>query len=151
MEEKRLLVKSVYAQDIIKQHLVFDYKCIENTNNGKKTTLVFQRDDTTPYYNELVALEKKYKEYKGFPFIFIALLPLISLVLLTVFVVLLAINNFNVDMTLFVALMVPAILILMLTAILSALHIFKLKKVQEEKEKQLVEFDKIVQELKTKH
>ena len=97
MQEKQIKTNLVNERLVIEKHLLFKWKCLERKQEGKNVYLKFSRDDSLPYIKELEQLENEYGEYKIGSMVPAIALPVVALVLLTVFLILFITlkDNFN--------------------------------------------------------
>ena len=67
MEKVEIKVLNNVKEDAKKNYQLFKWVLVEEKEDLKETTLVFQRDDQVPYYNELVKLENKFNKVYTIP------------------------------------------------------------------------------------
>ena len=155
MEEKTVEVKTPYAQEMIRRYGIFDYKCVNQVFLGVKTSLTFQRDETTPYYQEIVELEKKYTNFKIMPFWVIMFLPVMAMGLMIAFTIVMMTRGPVAEPSqffkLFFAFFVPALSLIILTVVATIIYSSVLKKFQIKKDKELKEIEKQIAEIKAKY
>ena len=134
MEIKEIVVNNVNAQLTLDKYLIFEYKCLEQRNMGTKTYFKFERDDSVPYYQELVKLEQEYGDFKIKNMTGVSLMPIITFILVTIFLVVFLIDKEHFNFTLmFSLLMIPALVILAFTVVLTVIKLRSFSKVNKEK------------------
>ena len=67
MEKVEIKVLNNVKEDAKKNYQLFKWVLVDEKEDLKETTLVFQRDDQVPYYNELVKLENKFNKVYSIP------------------------------------------------------------------------------------
>ena len=67
MEKVEIKVLNNVKDDAIKNYQLFKWNLVEEKNDLKETTLVFERDNEVSYYNELVKLEDKFNKVYSIP------------------------------------------------------------------------------------
>ena len=151
MEEKIIKTNEINERQLIDTYSIFEYKCIERTVKGKRVTLKFVRDDSVPYIAELKKLEYQYGGYHSGSFLPTLLLPGLSFVLFTVFLVLMLTlkDNFNL-MLYFFTLVLPALLFLALGVVLMILRARMIGKIENEKPSKDLKYRQKVNLLKHK-
>lgn len=149
MEEKIIKTNEINERQLIESYSIFEYKCVERTVKGKKITLRFVRDDSVSYINELRKLQAEYGSYRVGSMLPTLLLPAISFVLLTVFLVLMFALKENFNLLLyFFTLVLPGLLCLILGVLFMILRIRMIGKIQGEKPKRDHEYREKVRQLK---
>lgn len=151
MEEKIIKTNEINERQLIDTYSIFEYKCVGRTVKGKRVTLKFIRDDSVPYIDELKKLEYQYGGYHIGSFLPTLLLPGLSFVLFTVFLVLMLTlkENFNL-MLYFFTLVLPALLFLVLGVVLMILRARMIGKIENEKPNKDLEYRQKVNLLKQK-
>ena len=92
MEKTVIKVLNNVKEDAIKNYTMFKWTLVDEHPDLKETTLTFERDDSLPYYQKLVALETKFNNvytipsWLGFAFIFVILGYVTTLLLLLLMV-----------------------------------------------------------------
>lgn len=151
MEIKEVVVTNENAQITLDKYLIFEYKCLEQRNMGNKTYFKFERDNEVPYYEELVKLEQEYGEYKIKSMTGVSLMPIITFVLVTIFLVVFLIDKEHFNFTLmFSLLMIPALLVLVFTVALTVIKLKAISKINKEKPNKDLEYKEKVDELKAR-
>lgn len=151
MEIKELVVNVNNAKITLDKYLIFEYKCLEQRQIGNKVYFKFERDDSVPYYDELVKLENEYGDFKIRNMMPISLMPIVTFALVTIFLVVFLIDREHFNFTLmFSLLMIPALLVLLLTVLFTILRMKNIKKIEIEKPKKDFEYQEKVRELKEK-
>ena len=148
MEKKTVITNLVNEKQVLDTYFLFEYKCLEKKYQGDKIILEFERDDSVPYIQELRNLEYQYGSYKVGSMLPTVICPIISFILFTVFLILMfALDDFNLILY-FCALMLPAILFLVISALFMILRIRMVNKIEKEKPIKDEEFRKKIAELK---
>ena len=150
MERKRVETNAVNEKLVLSKYLLFEWKCLEKQVIGKKIIFEFSRDDTKPYHEELVKLEKEYGEYKiksmGPSFVFTGL----AFLLQTVFFIMFLIDKANI-LIYFFAISVPGLLCLLVAMIFTLVRFLGINNMTKEiAEKDALYADKI-KDLKSKY
>ena len=152
METINVAVNINDAKLTLDKYLIFDYKCVSQIQQGKNVSFTFQRDDEVPYIEELRELEKTYPKYKIGSLTFVSLMPILTFILATIFLVVFLIDRQNFNFTLmFSLLMIPALAILVLTVILTVVRLSRIRKIDKEKESTDLKFQDAVAKLKAKY
>ena len=107
MEEKRITVENLNKDLVIAKYKIFDWKLKEEQNGFYFSKLIFERDEQTPYYQELKKLEAQYGEVKSIPFIAILIPSVLAVIIITVLLILF-ITNKEVAKAYWAAFIVPA-------------------------------------------
>lgn len=134
MEEKVVITNQYNEKQILDSYLIFEYKCLEKKYQGNKVIYRFQRDDSVSYIDELRKLENEYGGYHIGSMLPTIILPVISIILFTVFLVMMFVlkDNFNLILY-FCSLILPALLFLFLGAVFVFLRIRMINKIEKEK------------------
>lgn len=149
MEEKIIKTNSVNEQHLLQTYSIFEYRCVERTVKGKQIILKFVRDDSVPYFSELKKLEYQYGSYHIGSMLPTLLLPAISFILLTVFLVLMFTLKENFNLLLyFLTLIIPGLICLVLGVILMMLRVRMMGKIANEKNDRDREYAEKVRKLK---
>ena len=149
MEKKTVITDQVNEKQILDTYLLFEYKCKEKKTQGKKIIYEFERDDSVPYINELKNLEYQYGSYKVGSMLPTMILPVISFVLFTVFLVLMFALGENFNLLLyFLTLVLPALLFLAASALFMVMRIRSINKIEKEKPIKDQEYRQKIAELK---
>lgn len=105
MEKVEIKVLNNVKEDAKKNYQLFKWVLIEEKEELTETTLVFERDDQVPYYNDLVKLENKFNKVYTIPaWIGYALIGLI-LVYVTTIAILWLTHILNIEKQLLVILL----------------------------------------------
>lgn len=132
--EKTVITSYINEKVVLDKHEIFLYKCLERKTVGRKVIITFSRDESLPYINEIKKLEEQYPNYMVGTMLPTLICPVISFVLLTVFLVVFFVTKPNFNLPLFFcALMIPAILLLAVSVIFMILRVRKLSKIEKEK------------------
>ena len=134
MEEKTVITNQINAQLVIDKYLIFKWKCLEKKYIGSKIEIHFSRDDSLPYIDELRKLENEYGEYKVGTMLPTYILPGVSMVLFTVFIIIFFVNKDHFDfLPYFLSLILPALICLVLAFIFMFLRSRTIGKIEKEK------------------
>ena len=151
METKIIKTNDINERQLLETYSIFEYKCVERTVNGRKITLKLVRDDSVPYYQELVKLEQEYGEFKIKNMTGVSLMPIITFILVTIFLVVFLIDKEHFNFTLmFSLLMIPALVVLAFTVVLTVIKLRSFSKVNKEKPNKDLEYKEKVAKLKEK-
>lgn len=138
--EKIVITSSINEKAVLDKYDIFLYKCLERKVIGKKVRIKFVRDESLPFINEIKKLEEQYPNYMVGTMIPTLIAPVISFLLLTVFLVVFFVTKPDFNLPLFFGtLMTPAILLLVASVVFMIFRVRKLSKI--EKEKPLVDKD----------
>ncbi|MBO4855776.1 MAG: hypothetical protein J5511_00180 [Bacilli bacterium] len=149
METKIIKTNEINERQLIDTYSIFEYKCTERTVNGKRITLKFVRDDSVPYIDELKKLQYQYGSYNVGSMLPTLLLPAVSFLLFTAFLILMFALGEKFNLLLyFCTLVLPALLLLILGVVFMILRIRIIGKVQSEKPKKDQEYREKVRILK---
>ena len=149
MERKTVITDSINEKQIMDTYLLFEYKCEEKKIVGSKIRLTFVRDDSVPYIKELRQLEYEYGSYRVGSLLPGIILPILSFILLTVYLVIFLVKRNTIDvMPLFFAICVPALVLLMLGALFMILRLLAINNIQNKKPIKDQEYKKKIEELK---
>ena len=149
METKIIKTNEINERQLIDTYSIFEYKCTERTVNGKRITLKFVRDDSVPYIDELKKLQYQYGSYNVGSMLPTLLLPAVSFLLFTAFLILMFALGEKFNLLLyFCTLVLPALLLLILGVVFMILRIRMIGKVQSEKPKKDQEYREKVRILK---
>ena len=150
MEEKIIVTNEINEKHLIDTYLLFEYKCINRTQQGSKITLTFQRDDSVPYIEELRKLEREYGSYHIGSLLPGLILPPISFILFTVFLITIFVKT---GMSIFVtvpAFVIPAVILLVIAVVFMLLRMKTVNKIASEKPNKDLEYKKKIENLKNK-
>lgn len=67
MEKVEIKILNNVKEDAKRNYQLFKWELVEEKEDLKETTLIFQRDNEVPYYNELVKLENKFNKVYTIP------------------------------------------------------------------------------------
>lgn len=152
METKEIVVNINDAKITLEKYLLFDYECVEQRQQGNNVYFRFQRNDDVPYIEELRELEATYPNYKIGSLMTISLMPIVTFVLVTIFLVVFLLDRKNFNFTLmFSLLMIPALLVLVLTVILTVVRLKRIRKVDKEKASVDLEYKEKIRKIKEKN
>ena len=111
----------------------------------------FERDDSVPYINELRKLEESYPKFKIGSMLTVTLMPILTFVLATIFLVVFLIDKQHFNFTLmFSLLMIPALLILVLTVVFTVVRLRRIRNIEKTKDPIDQEMREKIAELKAK-
>ncbi len=148
MEKKKVITNTINESLIISKHLLFEWKVEEKQTKGKKVTFVFSRDDEKPYHDELVKLEKEFKNYKIWRMYPAYVLCGIAFILITVFFILFILKA---DMLVFfLSFSLPGLILLLGASIYTMLYFFNLRKIEKEFPEKANQYKEKINELKIK-
>lgn len=134
MEEKTVITNSNNEKLVLDKHLLFLWKCEEKKVIGSRIELRFSRDDSVPYIEELRKLEIEFGEYRVGTMLPTIILPAISMVLFTVFLVIFLLNKDNFNFTpYFFSIILPALILLLASMVFMFLRTSKINKIAKEK------------------
>ena len=125
IEYTKKKVKLNEVSETINVMNIFDYQLVSKENDNYKVILTFSRDDETPYFNQIYNLEKKWKEEMEIPMLPIYIMVMTAFILLTAYLITVLIFKFN--LIYFLTLMVPALILIVLSAFF---HMNRLKKLK---------------------
>ena len=125
IEYTKKKVKLNEVSETINVMNIFDYQLVSKENDNYKVILTFSRDDETPYFNQIYNLEKKWKEEMEIPMLPIYIMVMTAFILLTAYLITVLIFKFN--LIYFLTLMVPALILIALSAFF---HMNRLKKLK---------------------
>ena len=150
MEEKTVITNSMNEQLVFDKHTLFLWKCEEKKVVGKNIEFRFSRDDSLPYIEEIRKLENEFGEYHVGSMLPTIVLPAISIVLFTVFLIIYLFNKDNFNFSLyFFSILLPALFFLLVAMVLMFLRTNKINKITREKPLKEQEYkakiDKIIQ------
>ena len=150
MEEKTVITNSNNEKLVLDKHFLFLWKCEEKKVIGGHIEIRFSRDDSVPYIDELRKLENEFGEYRVGTMLPTIILPAISMILFTVFLVIFLLNRDNFNFPLyFFSIVLPALLLLLASMIFMFLRTSKINKIAREKPLKEQEYqakiDKLIQ------
>ena len=150
METKKVITNSLNENIVLVENLLFEWKCEEKETRGRKIIYSFSRDDTKPYYQELVALEKEYK-----PFRMKTLLPSyiasgVAFLLFTLFFILYLIDKNNFTLY-FLTVSVPGIVVLTFSGMFILIRYIAINKLNKELNETNQKYAEKVKEIKSKY
>lgn len=148
MEKVKIQVLNNVAKDAIRNYTLFEWKLVEQKEDLKETTLVFERDDETPYYHELVKLENDFNKVYSIP----AIVPYIFIILTLLYVSTMAIlwltHVINVEKVVFVIMLaIPTGVFLLLNVFVTFLRTRQMNYHLTKKEEKYQKYQKKVNEL----
>ena len=151
MEIKEIVVNINDAKITLDKFLLFEYKCVEQKSQGKNVYFKFERNDEVPYIEDLRKLEKTYPNFKIGTMSMISLMPIVTFALVTIFLVVFLVDRKNFNFTLmFSLLMIPALLVLVLTVVLTIVRLKRIRRIEIDKPKAEEEYSLKIQEIKSK-
>ena len=148
MEKVKIQVLNNVAKDAIRNYTLFEWKLVEQKEDLKETTLVFERDDETPYYHELVKLENDFNKVYSIP----AFVPYIFIILTLLYVSTMAIlwltHVINVEKVVFVIMLaIPTGILLLLNVFVTFLRTRQMNYHLTKKEEKYQKYQKKVNEV----
>ena len=148
MEKVEIKVLNNVKEDAKKNYQLFKWVLVEEKEDLRETTLVFQRDDQVPYYSELVKLENKFNKVYSIPgWIGYALIGLI-LVYVTIIAILWLTHILNLEKQYMVILLaVPTGLLLLANVFISYLRSREMNYHLTKKEEKYAIYQKKIDEL----
>ena len=148
MEEKTVVTNPNNERLVLDKHELFLWKCEEKKTIGGRIELRFSRDDTVPYIEDLRKLEEEFGEYKIRSMTPTLILPVISMILFTVFLVIFLLNKDNFNFLLyFLSLLLPAILCLIGSILVMTFRTMAINKIAREKPIKEEEYRKKISEI----
>ena len=134
METKIIKTNDLNERQLLDTYSIFEYKCVQRTVKGKSIILKFERDDSVPYINELKKLQYQYGSYRVGSMLPTLILPAVSFIFLTIFLVLMFAlgDKFN-WLLYFFTLVLPGLIFLILGVVLMVLRVRMIGKIQSEK------------------
>ena len=150
MEKKTIKVNELNVQTTLDKYLIFDYKIEGQRDLGKgKKEFTFNRDDNTPYYQELVELERSYPRYQ-YPSMLISIIfSILAFVIVTALLILFFVNR-PVAKSYWWIFIIPTSLCLIVTVYFTYRRIEIMKKIELDKPRIDIEYKKKVAALKEK-
>ena len=150
MEEKVVITNNQNEQLVFDKYTLFLWKCEEKKVIGNKIELRFSRDDSVPYIEELRKLENEFGEYHVGSMLPTIILPAVSIVLFTVFLIIYLVNRDNFNFPLyFLSICLPALACLLVAMVFMFLRTMTINKITKEKplkeEEYKAKIDKIIQ------
>lgn len=149
MERKEVLVDQVNEKQLIDSYKLFEFKVVEKKTIGSKFLYILERDDSVPYYQELVKLENTYPKFHIGSMLPVVILPGFGFITLTIFLVIFFANGMSSSlMPWFIVFIVVAALFLMAAVLFLFLRMTAINKIEKEKPKIDQEFKKKIEALK---
>ena len=148
MEEKTVITNPNNEKLVLDKHFLFLWKCEEKKNVGNHVEIRFSRDDSAPYIEDLKKLENEYPDYKIRSMVPTLILPVISILLFTAFLIIFLFNreNFN-FMLYFLSLLLPAILFLVASVLFMIYRTYSFNKIAREKPEKEQEYQAKINKL----
>ncbi|MCR5184832.1 MAG: hypothetical protein K6C32_01975 [Bacilli bacterium] len=151
MSKVTITVLNNTRDDAIKNYQLFEWKLIEEKKDLKETTLTFERDENTPYYPELVALEEKFHKVYTFPSWLSYVLIAITLIYVSVIAILWISHVIDVKKEILVIILaIPTGVLLLINTGLSFLRSRQMNHHILHKEEKYQEYAKKIEEIKKK-
>ena len=123
MEKVEITVLNNVKDDAIKNYELFKWKLVDQRVDFKETTLVFERDNETSYYPELVKLENKFNKVYSIPGWLFYVLIGITLVYVTTIAILWLTHHMPVDKGILVIILaIPTGILLLINVFLTYLR-----------------------------
>ena len=117
MEE--YLTKKIVTNDLdesIKTYSIFDWKVSKKEILGYKTLVTFVRNTNTPYYSQIVELEKKWNKETNVPSWPGYLFLLLAFLTVTAYLIVSILTGFQNKLVIFLSIMLPGLVLLMLAS-----------------------------------
>ena len=134
MEEKTVITNPHNEQLVLDKHMLFLWKCEEKKTVGNHIEIRFSRDDSAPYIEELRKLENEFGEYHVGTMLPTIILPAVSMVLFTIFLIIYLVNKDDFNFPLFFfAILLPALLCLLAAMVFMVLRTMTINKITREK------------------
>ena len=148
MEKVEIKVLNNVKEDAKKNYQLFKWVLVEEKNDLRETTLVFERDNTAPYYDEIVKLENRFNKVYTLPSWLSYVLIGIILVYATVIAILWLTHNLPVTkQVMLVILAVPTGTLLLLNVLLSFLRNKELDYHLNHKEEKYKKYQELVDKI----
>ena len=147
MEEKRITVESLNKDIIIAKYKLFEWRMVEEHEHFLFTSLVFERDDQTPYHKELKELEEEYGNIPNVPFTIIFGLALLAILTITALLIVF-ITNRDIAKSIWLAFIIPSGILLITAMACTFLKLKLFDKVVKEMPDKNKEFAQKVKEIK---
>lgn len=123
MEKVEITVLNNVKDDAIKNYQLFKWRLIEERNNLKETTLVFERDNEVSYYQDLVKLEDKFNKVYTIPGWLFYVLVGITLIYVTLIAILWLTHSLPMEKSQMILLLaIPTGVLLLINVFLSYLR-----------------------------
>ena len=149
MERKEVLVDQVNEKQTIDSYKLFEYKIVEKKTVGSKYLYILERDNSVPYYEELVKIEKSYHWYHIGSMLPVVIFPGLAFLTLTVFLIIFFVNGMSASLLpWFIAFIVVAALFLLTAVLFLFLRMQTVSKIEKEKPKYDAEIRKKIEALK---
>ena len=148
MEKVEIKVLNNVKEDAKKNYQLFKWVLVEEKEDLRETTLVFQRDDQVPYYQELVKLENQFNKVYSIPsWIAYGLIGLI-LVYVTTIAILYLTHIINVEKQILVLILaIPTGVLLLANVFITYLRSKEMNYHLTKKEEKYAKYQKKVDEL----
>ena len=148
MEKAEIKVLNNVKEDAKRNYQLFKWVLIEETNGLTETTLVFERDDTAPYYQDLVKLENKFNKVYTIPgwlpFVFVGLI----LAYVTTMAILYLTHVINVEKSIFVVILaIPTGILLLLNVFITFLRNKQMFDYVNKKEEKYQKYQQMVDQI----
>ena len=148
MEKVEIKVLNNVAKDAIRNYTLFDWKLIEQKEDLSETTLVFERDDQTPYYHEIVKLENDFNKVYSIPAIVPYIFIIITLFYVSIMTVLWLTHVLNIEKIVFVVILaIPTGILLLLNVFVTYLRTRQMTYHLTRKEEKYQKYQKKVNEI----
>ena len=152
MEKVEIKVLNNVAKDAIRNYTLFDWKLIEQKEDLSETTLVFERDDQTPYYHEIVKLENDFNKVYSIPAIVPYIFIIITLFYVSIMTVLWLTHVLNIEKIVFVVILaIPTGILLLLNVFVTYLRTRQMTYHLTRKEEKYQKYQKKVNEIMGKN
>ena len=148
MEKVEITVLNNVKDDAIRNYQLFKWNLVEEKNDLKETTLVFERDNETSYYKELVKLEEKFNKVYSIPgWIFYVLVGLTA-VYVTLIAILWLTHNLPMEKQQMILLLaIPTGTLLLVNVFLSYLRTNEMNRHINKKEEKYQQYQRKVDEI----
>ena len=148
MEKVEIKVLNNIKEDAKKNYQLFKWVLVSEKEDLKETTLVFERDDQVPYYDELVKLEDRFNKVYTIPgWIGYALIGLILLYATSIAILWLT-HIINIEKSLLILILaIPTGILLLGNVFISYLRNKEMNYHLTKKEEKYVKYQKKIDEL----
>lgn len=87
MEEKLLKVNQENRDLLLSQYRLFEWQLVKEEKKGHLSYLYLVRDNSTPYYQQLIKLEEEYGKIKYIPMPFIIILAGFAMIIISILLI----------------------------------------------------------------
>ena len=148
MEKVEIKVLNNVKEDAIENYTLFKWVLVEERPDLKETTLVFERDNQTSYYRDLVKLEKQFNNVYKIPGWLGYVLTILTLIYVTVIAILWITHKMDVEkQTMVIILAIPTGVLLLLNVFITYLRNKEMQYHINHKEEKYSKYQKKIDEL----